>query len=132
MACYRRKAVILNPKLVDVAPREVQRTLRHELAHLVAQDRAGRRRIEPHGDEWRQACIDLGIPRESRCHDLPFKRTRMTRKYFYRCRECGRNMARVRKIRRRVACLACCRKYNGGRYHERFRFVEVTPTRMAA
>ena len=48
----------------DRAPRrgivcdEVDRTLRHELAHLLAQWRVGRRRIAPHGKEWRQACRD--------------------------------------------------------------------------
>src|ERR1700730_17806348 len=51
---------------------EIDRTLRHELAHLLAQFRAGRRRISPHGEEWRQACHDLGIGDEVRCHNLPF------------------------------------------------------------
>src|ERR1700687_2873461 len=40
---------------------EIERTLRHELAHLLAQFRVGRRRIAPHGAEWRRACRDLGI-----------------------------------------------------------------------
>jgi predicted SprT family Zn-dependent metalloprotease len=40
---------------------EIDRTLRHELAHLLAQFRVGRRRIAPHGPEWRIACRDLGI-----------------------------------------------------------------------
>src|SRR6266446_8423633 len=51
---------------------EVDRTLRHELAHLLAQFRVGRRRIAPHGPEWREACRDLGIADEARCHNLPF------------------------------------------------------------
>lgn len=133
LACWRTKTITLNPKLIDVSPQEVQRTLRHELAHFLAQYRAGRRRIAPHGEEWRQACRDLGIPREPRCHDLPFKRARMERKYFYECRACGTTLARVRPVKRRVACLKCCRRHNEGRYHERFRFVQIPPPeRLAA
>jgi SprT protein len=133
IACYRRKAVHLNPKLVEVSAAEVQRTLRHELAHLIARARAGRRRIAPHGPEWREACVDLGIRGESRCHDLPFKARRITRRHFYQCRECGTIMGRVRPVKRRMACLRCCRKHNGGRYHEQFRFMPVAePERIAA
>ena len=133
LACWRTKVVSLNPKLIEVSPAEVQRTLRHELAHFLAQHRAGRRHIAPHGREWRQACRDLGIPNESRCHDLPLKRIRLERKYFYACRECGTTLARVHAMKRRVACLKCCRRHNDGKYHERFRFIPVAPpVRLAA
>jgi SprT protein len=133
LACWRTKTITLNPKLIELSPAEVQRTLRHELAHFLAQHRAGRKRIPAHGAEWRQACRDLGIPREPRCHDLPFKRAKMERKYFYACRECGLSLARVRPVKKRVACLKCCRKHNDGKYHERFRFVQVPPPeRLAA
>lgn len=125
VACYRTKQVILNPKLIEVSAAEVQRTLRHELAHLVAQSRAGRRRVDAHGPEWQQACADLGIPDEKRCHELPFKSRRLARRHFYQCPECATVMARVRAVKSRVACLKCCRKHNGGRYHERFRFREI-------
>lgn len=133
LACWTEKRIALNPRLRAISPREVQRTLRHELAHFVAQHRAGRRRIDAHGPEWRQACRDLGIPREPRCHDIPFPRTRVQRKFFYQCRNCSRPLARVRPPKRPVACIACCRKHNGGEYHERFRFVAVpAPGRAAA
>ncbi len=133
LACWSTKTISLNPRLIEVSPSEVQRTLRHELAHFLAQHRSGRRRIPAHGAEWRQACRDLGIPREPRCHDLPFKRTRMERRHFYQCPQCGTRLARVRKLRRPVACLACCRKFNGGHYDARFRFVQVSaPERAAA
>jgi predicted SprT family Zn-dependent metalloprotease len=60
-ADYRLKLISLNPRLVE-HPAEIDRTLRHELAHVLAQFRQGsRRRILPHGAEWRQACRDLGI-----------------------------------------------------------------------
>lgn len=133
LACYRTRSVILNPKLIEVSSEEVQITLRHELAHLVAQARAGRRRVAPHGAEWQAACRDLGIPNEARCHNLPFKQRRVTRRYFYQCPECGEILARVRPIKRRVACVKCCRKYNHGKYSEQFRFHMIEePDRAAA
>ncbi len=125
LACTRTKRVILNPKLIEISAAEVQRTLRHEIAHLIAQSRAGRRRVAAHGAEWLQACADLGIPDEKRCHDLPFKQRRLARRHFYQCSHCNTVMARVRRVKSRVACLKCCRKHNGGKYHERFRFREV-------
>ncbi|MFZ4777605.1 MAG: SprT-like domain-containing protein [Terrimicrobiaceae bacterium] len=133
LACWRERRIILNPKLVEVSAAEVQRTLRHELAHLLAQHRAGRRRVEAHGQEWRQACKDLGIPKEPRCHDLPFKRRKIERKFFYACPECSVVLARVRPLRRRVACVKCCRKFHGGHYAERYRFKPVQqPAEIAA
>ncbi|MEO6052966.1 MAG: SprT-like domain-containing protein [Chthoniobacterales bacterium] len=132
LACYRRKSVFLNPKVKEVAPEEVQRTLLHELAHFVANERAGIRRIEPHGREWRAACRDLGIPNEPRCHDMPLQPKRQARKHFYQCRECGSVLSRVRKVKRPIACLPCCRQYNGGLYDERFRYVAIEEPRSLA
>jgi len=132
-AVWRERRIILNPKLVEFSAGEVQRTLRHELAHLLAQHRAGRRRIEAHGPDWRAACADLGIPNEPRCHDLPFKRRKIERKFFYACPACSTVLARVRPVRKRIACVKCCRKHNGGAYQERFRFKPIEPpTEIAA
>ena len=133
MAMWSDRMVVLNPKLVEVSAAEVQRTLRHELAHLLAHHRVGRRRIEAHGEEWRKACSDLGIPHESRCHELPFKRRRVARKFFYACPECSTVLARVKRLRHIAACIKCCRKHNGGKYHASFRFRPVErPDKIAA
>src|SRR6266404_1686915 len=51
-ADYCQKLISLNPQLFE-HPAEIDRTLRHELAHILAQFRAGRRRVLPHGAEWR-------------------------------------------------------------------------------
>jgi hypothetical protein len=56
-ASYPSWRIELNPRLVDFEG-QVDRTLRHELAHLVAYQRAGKRRIEPHGDEGINLFID--------------------------------------------------------------------------
>ena len=119
-ADYRKNVVALNPA-IRTHEREIDRTLRHELSHLLAHARAGRKRIAPHGPEWRRACADLGIPDEQRCHAMPLP-TRTLRKHFlYRCANCGITFPRVRKIRRTVACLACCREHNRGRFDRRFK-----------
>lgn len=114
--------VELNPRLKEFDG-EIERTLKHELAHLVAYARAGRRRIEPHGAEWRRACTDLGIPNERASHTMPLPRHKQRRKFSYVCPACGTRAERVRKFKRHTACLACCKKHNGGRYDERFQFV---------
>jgi SprT protein len=120
------KALIsLNPRLTGFGAEEIDRTLRHELAHLLAHHRAGRRRIAPHGAEWRQACIDLGLTDEKRCHDLPLPRRKVARRFVYRCPSCAVELHRARPFRRKSACLACCRRFRGGRYDEKFRFVKV-------
>jgi SprT protein len=123
-ADYRGKLISLNPRLVE-HPAEIDRTLRHELAHILAQFRAGRRRILPHGVEWRQACRDLGIANEKRCHNLPFVARTYAARFVYRCPNCKQELPRVRRMRRAVACLTCCRKHNGGEFDSRFRLLLV-------
>jgi predicted SprT family Zn-dependent metalloprotease len=117
---YHQKLISLNPRLVE-HPAEIDRTLRHEVAHILAQFRAGRRGISPHGPEWIQACRDLGIGGEKRCHSLPFPAKRYAPRFIYRCPNCRRDFPRVRKIKRTVACLACCHAHNGGDFDARFR-----------
>lgn len=122
----RRNLISLNPRLRDHDSAEIDRTLRHELAHLLAQFRAGRRRVPPHGAEWRRACRDLGIEDEARCHSLPFPVQQRARRFLYRCSRCGKEFPRVRRIKRAVACLECCRKFNRGKFDSkaRLRLVE--------
>ncbi|MFL6521763.1 MAG: SprT-like domain-containing protein [Chthoniobacterales bacterium] len=121
-----RNLVSLNPRLREHDGAEIDRTLRHELAHLLAQFRAGRRRISPHGPEWRRACRDLAIADEARCHTLPFPVKKRERRFLYRCSRCGKEFPRVRRIKRTVACLDCCRKFNRGKFDPkaRLRLVE--------
>jgi SprT protein len=119
-ADYRKKLISLNLRLMD-HPEEIDRTLRHELAHILAQFRAGRRRVPAHGTQWQRACHDLGIGDEKRCHTLPFPAKRYAARFTYRCPNCRQEFPRVRRVRRAVACLACCRAHNGGEFDARFR-----------
>jgi predicted SprT family Zn-dependent metalloprotease len=125
-ADYRERLISLNPRLVE-HPTEIDRTFRHELAHMLAQFRAGRRKIPPHGVEWRQACVDLGIAGEKRCHNLPFPARTYAARFLYRCPNCRQVFPRVRRVHRVIACLACCRKHNGGDFDPRFRLRLLRP-----
>lgn len=131
MAYWTKSLVTLNPRLAQFGAEEIDRTLRHELAHLLAHDRAGRRRIQPHGAEWRKACSDLGLVDEKRTHDLPLPRRVAVCKYLYRCPACASELARVKPMRKPAACIKCCRAHAGGRYDERFRFAAVKANRSA-
>lgn len=123
----RTGRIDLNPRLPMVGPAELERTLRHEAAHLLAHWRAGRRRIQTHGPEWRQACADLGIPDEKVTHTLPFPRRKILPRYFYQCPECAITVRRVHLFKRATACLTCCRQHNRGHFHLRFQFQRVLP-----
>jgi SprT protein len=120
-ADFRQKLVSLNPRLSEYGAAEIDRTLRHELAHLLAQFRSGRRRIPPHGQEWRDACHDLAVGDEKRCHNLPLPTREHRRRFLYKCPGCQRDFPRVRRIKRAMACLTCCQRHNGGEFDVRFR-----------
>jgi predicted SprT family Zn-dependent metalloprotease len=119
--------VELNPRLVAFGEGEIANTFLHELAHLLAHLRAGRRRIPAHGSEWKRACADLGIPGEAACHRLPLPRRQVSRRHVYRCPACGSEIRRARPFRTAVACIGCCRRHAKGRYDERFRLVKLRP-----
>lgn len=118
----------LNPRLqtlpVEAREAEIASTFFHELAHLVSYARARGKKIAPHGEEWKQACHDLGIPDENRCHSLDFPGRKIRRKYSYTCPVCDSVIERVRRLKKYVACYECCRKHNRGQFDNRFALIE--------
>lgn len=124
-AFWPAKVIELNPVLRQFGDEETERTLKHELAHLIAYARAGRRRIAPHGGEWMRACAELGIPGERACHTLPIERRKHERKHAYVCTHCFAVLHRVRPLKRNVACATCCQMFNQGRYDARFRLIPI-------
>ncbi len=120
-AAFPAWRIELNPRLGEFDG-QTERTLKHELAHLVAYHRAGHTRIEPHGAHWRRACADLGIPGERAHHHLPLPRNHVRKNFTYTCAGCGVVVRRVRKFRRQSACKSCCAKHAEGSYDARFRF----------
>ncbi len=129
-ASYPSWRIELNPRLQEFDG-QVERTLKHELAHLVAFQRAGHTRIDAHGPEWRKACEDIGIPDERAHHHLPLPRNEVKRKFTYVCVSCGLLVRRVRKFRRYSACRTCCINLGDGHYDDRFRFEQITERAIA-
>lgn len=123
-AWWPDRVIELNPKLKQLEPEQMWRTLKHELAHLVAYERAGRRRIQVHGPEWELACRELGIGGEKPFHELPFRRRRMRKRFAYICPQCWSTIERVKKISHAVACYDCCRKFSRGQFDPKYRLVE--------
>jgi len=116
--CAYPRRIELNPKLKKISWKEIHRTLKHELAHVLARHRAHGKKIDVHGEEWRKACKDLGIPGEQVFHDI-LPRICPKRRYVYACK-CGVKWKRVRPTSKKMACLRCCKKYNGGKYSHKF------------
>lgn len=123
-ALWPNGLIQLNPRLREISEAEVERTVLHELAHLIAYERHPYRRIKGHGREWRRACIDLGIPNESATHQLALPGRTLRRQWRYECPACTQTIDRVRRFKGAVACYECCRESNGGSFHERFRLIE--------
>jgi len=116
----------INPAVFDHGQHETWTTIRHELAHILAYARYGRR-IQPHGLEWKFCCLQLGIPGESRTHKLPLPTRRLSRNYHYICPNCGVRISKTRPFKNARACSACCRAHNFGRYDPRFRLIQAPP-----
>jgi SprT protein len=118
--------VELNPRLLYIGADplgNVRQTLLHELAHLLAYHRHGAK-ILAHGNEWKQACADLGIPGESATHSLPLPSRKQQKKWRYTCPVCFESIARVKRMRGNSACYSCCVKHNRGIFDRRFKFIE--------
>ena len=124
-ASLKERIIELNPKLVAVSASEVQRTLKHELAHILAQHKSGRTMKDVHGPEWQLACEELGIPGEHKCHTLALMKIQVKRKHKYQCPNCKRVLKRVKPISNPLACLKCAMKYNNGKYSPKFRFKKL-------
>jgi ribosomal protein L37AE/L43A len=52
---------------------------------------------------------------------LPFPAQERRRRFLYKCPNCQQDFPRVRRIKRAVACRACCRKHGRGEFDPRFR-----------
>lgn len=92
-AFYLQNRVDFNETLLNrEGERFVERTVVHEMAHLLAHKMAGFRRIAPHGTEWKRAMRILGAEDTARCHNYNLDGIKGTyaprTKYVYAC-PCG-------------------------------------------
>jgi len=109
---FTTKTISLSKALTELNhPAKVRDTLLHEIAHALV----GKRKA--HGKEWQSKAKEIGCnPKRCYTHEevvIP------KGKYTASCRSCGKEFQALRK-RRGVACRACCRKLNGGKYSTEF------------
>ncbi len=97
---------------------ELADTLKHEMIHLHLFQEHGRN--QGHGPRFREWAGRIGAPRHAR--PLPRRPPRWV--YRLRCPACGLIYRRFR-LWRDIACGACCRTANDGRYAARFRLIHV-------
>lgn len=116
-----KKTITLSRQLVALNDEvEVTRTILHEVAHAMA-PRDG------HGKKWAAACVQLGIA-PARCYDSAEAGRNVVivePKFYYGCANCGLKIGRFKRSRRGVSCSACCQKYNGGKYTDKYPLAEV-------
>lgn len=105
----------INSDAYRLAPQYVAETvIPHEVAHLFVQLLHPKKRLKPHGEEWKSVMREcFGLTNPSRTHRLPLPQKRhVARPYLYHC-SCGRahHLTQIRHNRaeRGVAysCAAC-------------------------
>jgi hypothetical protein len=95
----------------EIAIREI---LKHEMIHLWLFEKG-----LPHGHtrEFRAKARELGQPKTRHAIDLPAPKSG----WQYLCITCGDTFSRRRRYGRPVACMRCCKRFNGGQYDARFK-----------
>lgn len=84
-ACGETSAIRYNEALLLKNGRAfVDEIVPHEVAHVVVEAMRGRRRVRPHGPEWRAVMEAFGVPAR-RCHSFEAEPARRTRRFAYRC-----------------------------------------------
>lgn len=112
---FTRKLILLSAPLTLLNDElQVEDTILHEIAHALAGSKAG------HGKLWKAVAVSVGANPE-RCYDTA-EVTQPEGRYKAVCPGCQQAhfMYRRRTSKKRVACTNCCKKYNGGRFSERF------------
>lgn len=95
----------------DEAMREI---LKHEMIHLWLHEL---NLPSGHTHQFRHKARELGQPRTR--HDIQLPSPRQGWMYF--CPVCNDSFHRRRRYGRPVACARCCKRFNDGLYHERFK-----------
>ena len=87
-------------------------TILHEIAHALAGREAG------HGPQWRAACRRVGA-RPERCYNTS-EVVQPKSRYVRYCNNCERVIPVYRRSKSKHACGFCCRKYNQGKYSDKY------------
>jgi len=108
-----KKIISLSLPLTELNSEEqVKDTILHEIAHALAPVGEG------HGRIWKSICVKIGA-NPTRCYSSKDV-TKPKANYVRVCTTCNVEHQAYRKSRRKVACGACCKKYNEGKYSDKF------------
>lgn len=111
---YTKREISLSKYLVELNDKShVYDTILHEIAHALVGP------YHNHDKVWKQKMLELGGNPRARYHHTELVLPK--RKYTATCPSCGITSQAQKK--RKVACRACCRKYNSGKYSDEFRIV---------
>jgi len=122
---YRKRTIYFSNYWVKLGKDKILDTIRHEIAHALAGWSNG------HNHVWRRYCIMVGA-NPSRCaseeilkDEQGFKVT-VKKNFLYYCPNptCDNKceVFRRSKAKSRSACGKCCKKYNNGRFTEKYQF----------
>ena len=100
---------------------EFENVLRHEIAHAIDFEI---RKKSNHDNIWKSFAKQVLCTAE-RCYDGDVIKTVEKTKYTLVCDNCGKESKRHKKTRRVLACGACCKTYNGGRFTDKFLLKEI-------
>lgn len=112
-AChYRTNTITLSFDLVFLnSVEKVTETILHEISHGLVGPGHG------HDGVWKAKATQLGI-KPDRCYSEDTVQPQS--RYKLVCPACSYSVNIHRKPKRKRACSNCCRKYNGGRYTDKF------------
>lgn len=121
--CYHhRKLITISEPIAKLNLHQIERirqTVLHEIAHALCDESDG------HNDNWRRMARSIGHSGERTYSHAdvvtPKRKTRAYRTYRGECPNCERVLHRSRRTN--IACGQCCKKYNHGKYTERFAIV---------
>lgn len=111
---FDKKVIEVSKCLIDVGtPEDIQDTILHEIAHALVGRGYG------HGKVWKAKAIEIGaIPKACNSHKIKLPKG----KAKYICYNCGYEEQIYRLPRKKimVACASCCKKYNNGKFTDKF------------
>ena len=110
----RRRLQLSEPLTRHNEEPEVRNTILHEIAHALVGHGHG------HDEVWRRKAVEIGCDGK-RCHSAGLPPEQAT--FIGTCPKCGATSPRYQQPRQPLACSVCCRRYNRGKFDNRFVFV---------
>jgi len=108
---YNTKTITLSKPLTKLNPAsEVKDVILHEIAHALC------KRTDYHNHAWQAMAKSIGC-NPTRCYSNNVIKPKP--KYITTCKTCGKQGIANRN--NKSACGACCRKYNNGKYSNKYK-----------